>query len=107
MSRRQSVIGEQRGATGPGDISEGRPLSFFVTAAPAGDDIGARTLLRGVRMVDGLLGKRGGNADWVREVVQVIAVVPFRANLIRRSNPIAAHSRPKAAQGDREIRGAL
>ena len=51
--------------------SQGRPLSFFVTAGQVSDDIGARALLGGLPKVSWLLGDRGSDADWFREALKV------------------------------------
>jgi transposase len=48
--------------------SRGRPLNLFVTAGQVSDYIGARALLSGLPDVDWLLGDRGYDADWFREV---------------------------------------
>ncbi len=50
--------------------SQGRPISFFVTAGQVSDYIGARALLSSPPNVDWLLGDRGYDADWFREAMQ-------------------------------------
>ncbi|WP_337248456.1 IS5 family transposase [Rhodovulum sulfidophilum] len=50
--------------------SNGRPISFFVSAGQVSDYIGARALLSSLPDVDWLLGDRGYDADWFREALQ-------------------------------------
>ncbi len=50
--------------------SQGRPISFFVTAGQVSDYIGARALLSSLPNVEWLLGDRGYDAEWFREALQ-------------------------------------
>ena len=61
--------------------SNGRPISFFVSAGQVSDYIGARALLSSLPDVDWLLGDRGYDADWFREALQdkgIRACIPGR-----------------------------
>ncbi len=50
--------------------SQGRPISFFVTAGQVRDYIGARALLSRLPNVEWRLGDRGYDADWFREALK-------------------------------------
>ena len=61
--------------------SQGRPLSLFVTAGQVSDYIGARALLSSLPDVGWLLGDRGYDADWLRELLKdrgIRACIPGR-----------------------------
>jgi len=61
--------------------SQGRPIDLFVTAGQVSDYIGARAMLSGLPDVKWLLGDRGYDADWFREVLQdkgIRACIPGR-----------------------------
>ena len=61
--------------------SNGRPISFFVSAGQVSDYIGARALLSSLPDVDWLLGDRGYHADWFRDALQdkeIRACIPCR-----------------------------
>ena len=61
--------------------SNGRPISFFVSAGQVSDYIGARALLSSLPDVDWLLGDRGYDADLFRESLQnkeLRACIPSR-----------------------------
>jgi transposase len=56
--------------------SQGRPLNLFVTAGQVSDYIGARALLSSLPNVNCLLGDRGYDADWFREVLKDKVIRP-------------------------------
>ena len=61
--------------------SHGRPLNLFLTAGQVSDYIRARAMLSRLLDVDWLLGDRGYDADWFREVLQdkgIRACIPGR-----------------------------
>ena len=61
--------------------SQGRPISFFVTAGQVSDYIGAAALLGSLPKVDWLLGDRGYDADWFRNALKdkgIRACIPGR-----------------------------
>ncbi|SPJ31544.1 hypothetical protein TRM7615_05087 [Falsiruegeria mediterranea M17] len=60
---------------------QGRPLNLFVTAGQVSDYIGARALVGRLPKVDWLLGDRGYDANWFREVLKdkgIRACIPGR-----------------------------
>ena len=56
--------------------SKGRPLNLFITAGQVSDYIGARALCSNLPDVDWLLGDRGHDADWFREVLEDKGIRP-------------------------------
>lgn len=50
--------------------SQGRPLNLIITAEQVSDYIGARALFSRIPNVEWLLGDRGYNPVWFREVLQ-------------------------------------
>jgi len=56
--------------------SQSRPLELFITAGRVSDYIGARVLPGSPSEVDWLLGDRGYDANWFREVLQDKGIKP-------------------------------
>ncbi|KIC42713.1 transposase [Ruegeria sp. ANG-R] len=56
--------------------SECRPLNLFVTAGQVSNYIGARALLSSLPDLDWLLGDRGYDIDWFREVLKDKGIRP-------------------------------
>ena len=54
----------------------GRPLGFFMTAGQISDDTGANALLDNLPAAQWLLGNRGYDADWCRDVLEEKGVKP-------------------------------
>ena len=54
----------------------GRPIQFFMTASQVSDYTGARAMVSGLPPADWLLGDRGYDADWFREVIVDIGITP-------------------------------
>ena len=54
----------------------GRPIQFFMTAGQVSDYTGARAMVSGLPPADWLLGDRGYDADWFREVIVDMGITP-------------------------------
>ncbi len=83
--------------------SQGRPINLFVTAGHVRDYIGARALLGSLPNVDRLLGDRGYDADWFREVLKdkgIRACIPGRD---QRKKPVKYDKRRYKRQNRIEI----
>ncbi|WP_279483200.1 IS5 family transposase [Aureimonas sp. SK2] len=68
--------------------TNGRPLSFFLTAGPVSDDTGAAALLDDLPKAQWLLGDRGYDADWFRDAVQAKGIKPCISGRKSRNAPV-------------------
>ncbi len=68
--------------------SQGRPLELFITAGQVSDYIGARALPGRLPDVDWLLGDRGYDANWSREVLQDKGIKPCIPGRKSRGKPV-------------------
>ena len=76
------------------DVSQGRPIDLIVNAGQVSDHLGALAELGSLPEVDWLLGDRGYNADWFREVLKdeaIRACIPGRK---QRKKPVNYNKRP-------------
>jgi len=54
----------------------GRPSRFFMTAGQVSDFTGARAFVSSLPAADWLLGDRGYDADWFREALVDMSIMP-------------------------------
>jgi IS5 family transposase len=73
--------------------ASGRPLSFFMTAGQISDYTGAAALLDDFPKAQWLLGDRGYDADWFRDVLQQKGIKPC----LLAGNPVSIPSNTTSA----------
>ena len=68
--------------------TNGRPISFFMTAGQVSDYIGAAALLDELAKAQWLLADRGYDADWFRDALQEKGITPCNSGLKCRAKPV-------------------
>lgn len=68
--------------------ANGRPLSFFMTAAQVSNYIGAAAQLDELPKAQWLLADRGYDADWFEDALQEKGITPCNSGLKCRAKPV-------------------
>jgi len=68
--------------------AKGRPIRMFLSAGQTSDYIGARALLSSIPQAGALLGDRGYDADWFRNALIDMGILPCIPSRIGRKVPI-------------------